>query len=215
MSPFIPKLLLDMNGKVLIPQEATLSLNFATDTWDENRQAWVYGEGHICPHWQIDVRVAADPDADWEIAPMLTYLIPHQVEIPPLGELPGLEFSDLENQRCEAWTTGNDGAAIVENVLRFGPWVDLAHIEIEWTGKYHDWGTKRRDALFRLAGVISFSGITARVREETDAARFLKLLIPRADPAMFFQEFESRPPGFEADPHDRLYRLPVRWARTS
>lgn len=208
------KLLLDMNGEMLVPAAATLSLNFATDTWDESQQAWIYGEGHICPHWQLDVSVGESAGEDRNIAPMLCYLIPHEFEIRPLEEWPGLEFSDLENQRCEAWSSGNDGAAIVENVLRFGPWLDLAHIEVEWVGKYHDWGTKRREAPFRLAGVIPFSGITARVREESDAARFLKLLIPRANLAMLRVEFEDRPPGFESDPRDRRFRLPVRWTRT-
>jgi hypothetical protein len=199
---------------VLVPQEATLALNFATETWDESQEAWVYGEGHICPHWQLDVRLPEDPDADWDISPSLTYLIPHEFEIPPLVELPGQRFSDLENRRCEAWTTLNDGAAIVENELRFGPWVDLAHIEIEWTGKYHDWGTQRRDAPFRLAGVIPFSGITAMVREECDAERFLKLLIPRTDPAKLRLEFGNRPRGFEADPRGRPNKLTVTWTRT-
>lgn len=207
------KLLLHLNGKEVVPQTAALTLNFATDTWDESRQDWVYGDGNICPHWQLDVRVGAGTSDDGrEPTPSLCYLIPHEFEIPPLDELPGLQFSDLENRRCEAWY-GNDAPAIVENVLRFGPWLDLGHIEIEWTGKYHDWETGRRDAPFRLAGTIAFEGITARVREESDAERFLRMLIPRIDSATIRQTLGDWPPGWEANPHDRRFRLPVTWTR--
>ena len=205
-------LLLDLNGKVVVPRSATLALNFATDTWDEARGEWVYGDGHICAHWQIDVIVAADSGENAPPAPTLCYLIPHEFEIPPLDELPGHEFADRENQRCEAWY-GNDAPAIVGNVLEFGPWLDLDHICIEWTGKYHDWDTKRPDAPFRLAGDIAFTGITARVRDEVDAERFLGTLIPRVDLAALRQTFGQRPPGWKADPADRRYRLPVTWTR--
>jgi hypothetical protein len=207
------KLLLELNGKVLVPDSAEMSLNFATDTWDEASQDWVYGDEHICPHWQLDVGFANYSGEDGAPAPSLCYLIPHEFEIPPPDEFPGLRFSDPENRRCEAWY-GNDAPAIVENQLAFGSWVDLDHIEVEWTGKYHDWETQRRDAPFRLSGAIAFKGITARVREESDAVKFLRLLVPRIDVTAVRQAFGHRPPGWEADPGDRRYRLPVTWTRS-
>jgi len=205
-------LLLYLNGKVVVPKSAELSLNFATDTWDETRQDWVYGDRNICPHWQLDVSAGDDSGEDGSMAPSLCYLIPHAFEIPPLEEFAGLRFADPENQRCEAWY-GNDAPAIVENTLAFGPWQDLHHLEVEWSGKYHDWETRQRDAPFRLAGTIAFKGITARVREESDAGKFLRSLIPRIDVTAVRQEFGNRPPGWEADPRDRRYRLPVTWTR--
>ena len=208
------KLVLDLNGETIVPNSATLSLNFATDTWDDSQQAWIYGEGHICPHWQLDVTVEVDSGEDGAAAPTLCYLLDPEPGLPPPAEFPGLQFSDLENQRCEAWY-GNDAPAIVDNVLRFGPWLDLCRIEIEWTGKYHDWKTKRRDAPFRLAGGIAFKGITAQVREESDAARFIRMLMPRVDPATIREVFGARPPGWESAPGDRRFRLPVTWTRAS
>lgn len=174
-------LVLDLDGETLTTGDARLALNLATTTWSEPDQKWLYGEGHICPHWQIDVSVDDYAGDFTPPSPTLTFLLPHTVRLPPLDAWPGTCFSDLENQRCEAFL-GNDWPAIEQNELTLGQWRDAGTIEIDWRGMYQA-GRDPTLSPFRLAGPVRFDGITLQVREEADAAKFLALAMPGLDVA--------------------------------
>ncbi len=207
------ELMLELDGEAFRPREAKIALNVATESWSDAADAWLYGEQHLQPYWQLDAIVDDTSGEDGAPMPMFTFLLGRDTPIAALDAWPGTSFADPDNRRSEAWV-GNDAPAIQQNVLTFGAWCGGDRIHLEWTGRYKI-GRERREATFRLVGPVRFEGITMQVKEDVDAARLLAAALPYVDVTGLRQTWDDwRVHGpSSAMPEDRRRWHPVRWTR--
>jgi hypothetical protein len=170
---------LQLNEQILAPQKASLSLYISTEDWDERQKAWLYGEPFLKVHWALEIQVDEQSGEDGAPAPDLCYYI-LGAELPPLVMLPGAIFDDPDNSCSEAWY-GNDAPNLTENTLTFGDWAKNNHIYLRWSAKFDDWNTGVDSATFLFDGLVHFTGIRMKVKNDNDAGNFLKLALPLLD----------------------------------
>ncbi|MDR0776568.1 MAG: hypothetical protein LBE81_08020 [Azonexus sp.] len=202
---------LQLNERILTPQEASLCLWISTEGWDERQKAWLYGEPFLKVQWNLEIQVDEQSGEDGTPAPSLCYYILGS-KLPPLAMLPGMRLDDPDNNWCEAWY-GNDAPELTENTLTFGDWATNDHIYLRWSAKFNDWDTGVDSATFLFDGLVHFTGIKMKVKNDNDAGNFLKLALPLSDLSelnIAWEEWQILSDDF---PEDRRKWHWVTWSR--
>jgi hypothetical protein len=202
---------LQLNERILTPREANLCLWISTEAWDEKQKAWLYGEPFLKVEWILEIQVDEQSGEDGAPEPSLSYYISGS-KLPPLAMLPGMRFDDPDNRCSDAWY-GNDAPQLTENTLTFGDWATNDHIYLRWSAKFDDWDTGVNGATFLFDGLVHFTGIKTKVKNDNDAGKFIKLALPLLDLSelnIVWGELEIYPDNFSED-RRKWHR--VKWLR--
>ncbi len=203
---------LQLNERILVPQKASLDLRISTEDWDERQKDWLYGEPFLKVYWALEIQVDEQSGEDGAPAPDLCYYI-LGTELPPLIMLPGTRFDDPDNSRSEAWY-GNDAPKLTENTLTFGDWATNNQIYLRWSARFYDRDADVDNATFLFDGLVHFTGIRMKVKNDNDAGNFLKLALPLLDlselNAVWDDKWQILPDDY---PEDRRKWHRVTWSR--